>query len=1402
MAYNDVKLKTSIDQVTKSLQEVADQAVKSGRIEQAQEKDTIDIMLKHVTTLAELVQLRKKYNKALRDAEKEMGVREETKKALPQARKELRNLQAQGAPAANIQSLQQQIAAGEKYLRQTQQIPKYVEAHSKAVEALSHRITDQKNTLKDATKAQVDNSKSLMEWSKRLSIATQKIITYRIAYGAYRLIVDTMKEAKDAAIEFENTMQDLRKVMDGSESDFTRLADQAYRLGIKYGKSANEIASTFSIFAQQGLNVNEVLDRTNAVLLLSATSAISAAESVEALTAVVEAYPEYVNNVTAAVDKWASVQAKAPLTTQDLANSVKQIGSTAKEVGVDLDDLNGIVAAINKTTRKSGKEIGNSLKTIFAYVPRKETMEAFKSLGIAVMKSQDELRDFPVILADLSEKWGTLKEKEKLGLAMTMGGVRRFNDFIALMNNYGDSVKYAADSFLAQGEAQKMLNPELDKTSRKLESMKTAMSETSMKIAKSVFLPLLTDLTYRLAKFINVVGAASKGIGTFGRYFVPVSAGLGGITVALFLLNKLLAYSSGNLIIFIKQLLFLEAATNRAGVALTGFARIVGFVGRAFLLINIIGAIAIIFQLIASIGKAKKANQELKNSIIDYEKEAKKAADAEEARRRALLDTDTYKQVKLLRQQIELLDAEIQLYDKTPDRLKEIEDRFAAIAEERKKLQTTRNENAPSSMGFADDQAPAGMSKDYVEAGYRLLNLYVEEQKLLTERNKLNSQDLKADADREQKRKDLVALSKKLSDILNGTQDKFLPITLTKYLESMHDINAQLKTMKTYLIISEDLAKRYGEAFNPTKAKLDEIRKAEEGLIDINRQIAEEQIRYNEMASIRAMLYGDEAKEMAAQMKNVQDNLKYLEEQRDITKQRTRDQPILTAELQRQKKEQIDITEMARQQVAALDMQIRIHQIAGKGIQKMSSMRAIDATILSTILQEEYKILELEKQKEQKQLNAEYRSENIGNSQEDINKKLEYEGKLREINNRYAEKQVEIQLQLLEQASKSVKNIQAEIANAFASSFAEIPDKIQENAKKRKEIAKERKETERELAIAQAKNDQEGINSAKKKLNDLKNELRTMPNIFADMLNKVGDVGIKRWGENFANAILTDKAAEFLASGIVPASYKGAMMFYNAITSAMEKGAKGETEENVPDLLAGAEKADKYAAAMAKAPKTSGEGFNLSGFDYDKQEQKMYAVYQDAGGKQKEMLLEAGNVNANKWRTAIQQGGNLAAVALIRGMGLATGEMSNAMSNIGSMFGSAAGTELIGGMFGGPIGTLIGGLLGAGIGSLFDKEPKAYNALNANTLATQANTTAVNNNNELLSLQREFINAPTNYIPPPAYGHMGYGNMTVNISVNGSGSPSATAEAVAAAFDRATADSFKNSGNNFKRFGR
>ena len=389
--------------------------------------------------------------------------------------------------------------------------------------SISHQSKKQEELARETKKASTEQK----QLNQRIGVAIGKLVRYRVAFFLMRGAMDaTKKSVKDFA-DVQFLLADLQKVIDANVDSIKRYRIEAFRLSRTFGSNINDIIKSMKVWAQTGMDQNAVLKATQATLIGVNALGSTAQEVTEALTSAIFTYGVSASNVTEIISKWLLVQKNFPITAQDLANSLKAVGAAAKVVGVDLNDLAGYVAAIGASTRKSGSAIGQSLKTMFARLPRKKVISVFENIGIAVLKNANQLRDLDNVLEDLHKKWGNLSSVEKANIAVTFGGIRRYADFIALMDNFNIKTAATIKAQQASTEAMDANQLTLNTFKKAWEQTIATLSQFGVIVGQSLAGPL--SILMKIAK--GLLWVLNSLHGMFGKLAAATAAFLSVLTV-------------------------------------------------------------------------------------------------------------------------------------------------------------------------------------------------------------------------------------------------------------------------------------------------------------------------------------------------------------------------------------------------------------------------------------------------------------------------------------------------------------------------------------------------------------------------------------------------------------------------------------------------------------------------------------------------------------------------------------------------------------------------------------------------------------------------------------------------------------------------------------------------------
>ena len=230
----------------------------------------------------------------------------------------------------------------------------------------------------------------------------------------------------------------------------------------KFAASANKAAKSLSastldytnaslIYYQQGLNDEEVKQRTEATVKMANVLGESAKDVSSYMTAIWNNFDDGTKSLEYYGDAMAALGAATASSSAEIAQGLEKFVSIGKTVGLTYEYATAALATVVAKTRQSADTVGTAFKTIFSRLQGLqlgETLEdgtdlnkyseALQVVGVDIKTSNGELKQMDTILDELGSKWQTLAQDEKMALAQTVAGVRQYTQLISLMDNYND----------------------------------------------------------------------------------------------------------------------------------------------------------------------------------------------------------------------------------------------------------------------------------------------------------------------------------------------------------------------------------------------------------------------------------------------------------------------------------------------------------------------------------------------------------------------------------------------------------------------------------------------------------------------------------------------------------------------------------------------------------------------------------------------------------------------------------------------------------------------------------------------------------------------------------------------------------------------------------------------------
>lgn len=306
------------------------------------------------------------------------------------------------------------------------------------------------------SRAQQQISRSLgsvtKDFDSNLQRAEKRIISFTSIAGVIYTVQKGFMELVKSTIEVEKSLIDINVIAQTSTREIKKFGDELFKIARDTGQTFSSVAKAATELSRQGLSLQETLKRTNDALVLTRLSGLGAEDAVSSLTATINSFSKSMLTSTDIVNKFAAVDAKFAVSSADLAEAVKRVGSSAQEAGVDLDELIAIVTTAQQTTARGGAVIGNALKTIFQKIERPQVLEQLELLGVVTRESNGEMLSATKILTNLATAYDKLAQANKSQIAEMVGGIYQVN---VLKATLGDLEKKNGSTFLSAKETSK-----------------------------------------------------------------------------------------------------------------------------------------------------------------------------------------------------------------------------------------------------------------------------------------------------------------------------------------------------------------------------------------------------------------------------------------------------------------------------------------------------------------------------------------------------------------------------------------------------------------------------------------------------------------------------------------------------------------------------------------------------------------------------------------------------------------------------------------------------------------------------------------------------------------------------------------------------------------------------------
>lgn len=329
----------------------------------------------------------------------------------------------------------------------------------------------------------------------RFKLSGSYLASATIIYQIQNAFMSAIKTNED----YETSLTDLGRVLGNvSDKDLKEFGQSAIQLSKDFGEPLQQVQDAMNSLASAGVQDKASLESmTKTVMMGVNTSDIKDASTMtDLLTSSMKQLNISYSQSEQVLDSWNKMADVSLAKTSDYAEAVSKAGMTSKAMGIDLNQLNGIVSVLADNTGKSGDEIGDALKSVQTKLERPKTLETLQQYGIEVMKDKDHFKDFGDIMTQVSsalDKYGE-NTTQSNAIEDVLGGTMRKDWIDILAQNYDQVDARTKQSEESLGYSAAKSEKTMQTLGKQVEVLKTTVSQFFISLGDDGGLGQLKDI--------------------------------------------------------------------------------------------------------------------------------------------------------------------------------------------------------------------------------------------------------------------------------------------------------------------------------------------------------------------------------------------------------------------------------------------------------------------------------------------------------------------------------------------------------------------------------------------------------------------------------------------------------------------------------------------------------------------------------------------------------------------------------------------------------------------------------------------------------------------------------------------------------------------------------------------
>lgn len=425
------------------------------------------------------------YKSTLKEAEAQKQVESEIQKQI-----KLLEIRKQGMLSSNSKADTSAIDGA---------IEKYKQLNNVNMKTLRNEISYINAELKES-------SSTAETFGSKLAGSLSKIGIYINATDIFRGIINGAKDAVDYVIDVENSMIDLRRIINMSDSQAQQFQESMHGVSVSLASSNSDLIETTANFAKLGYNLQDAETLANTATKYSFSADIGDVNSASStLISTMKAFNIEAKDTMAIGDGINKVSNDFAVSANQINDGLLKSSATLSAFGNNLNETIAMVTAGTEIIQ-NGDIVGTALKSSSARLTTNENaLKWLKNFNISLEDQNGNLKSTYKLLDEIAPKLNELQGATKASAMNDLFGKQNISSMLAIINNIDNMHKVMNDLSDSAGSVDSEFNRYLDSTKAKVSQLKENLGGLYSQFIN-------TDMTKGVVDGLNLLVTAITGV--------------------------------------------------------------------------------------------------------------------------------------------------------------------------------------------------------------------------------------------------------------------------------------------------------------------------------------------------------------------------------------------------------------------------------------------------------------------------------------------------------------------------------------------------------------------------------------------------------------------------------------------------------------------------------------------------------------------------------------------------------------------------------------------------------------------------------------------------------------------------------------------------------------------------